>query len=234
VFFDGCSLRCVFCQNYELSRVLRGKVITEKELADIFKELEQMGAHNINLVTPSHYSKQIAKAFDIYKPNIPIVYNTHSYETIENLKIINPYVDVYLPDLKFFNSKISKRYTGKENYFEVASKAVEFMIKSRKTQIIDGMMKQGVIVRHLILPLNTDDSVEVVKWFSQFKDDAYFSLMGQYTPFGNIEKFKELQRKITRREYDKVYSALLACNIENYFVQELSSASEEFIPAWDF
>ena len=136
--------------------------------------------------------------------------------------------------MKYFSPPVSKRYSGKENYFSVAEKAIDFMIKSRKTQFNGNIMVSGVIVRHLILPLNTDDSVKIVKWFSQYKNDAYFSLLGQYTPFGNVAAFKELQRKITRREYEKVYNALLDAGIENYFVQELSSAGEEYIPEWDF
>jgi len=234
VFFCGCPLKCVFCQNYEVSNNLTGKEISVKELADIFKQLEDMGAENINLVNPTHFVPQIAEAFEIYKPKLPIVYNTHGYELIETLKIANTFTDVYLPDMKYVSSKASKRYTGKENYFSVAEKAIDFMIKSRKTNIIDGKMISGVIVRHLILPLNTDDSIEVLRWFSKYKGEAYFSLMGQYTPFGKIENFKELQRKITKREYEKVYSALLDFGIENYFVQELSSASEKYIPSWDF
>lgn len=234
VFFCGCPLRCVFCQNYEVSNNLTGKQISIAELADIFRTLEDMGAENINLVNPTHFVPQIAEAFSIYRPNVPVVYNTHGYEKISTLELANTFTDVYLPDAKYFSPLVSERYSAKKDYFSVASKAIEFMIKSRKTHIIDGMMQSGVIVRHLILPLNTNDSVEIVKWFSSFKNEAYFSLMGQYTPFGKIDSFKELQRKITRREYDKVYTALLDAGIEKYFVQELSSASEEFIPHWDF
>jgi len=234
VFFCGCGLRCVFCQNYEVSNNLTGKEITVKELAEIFRRLEEMGAENINLVNPTHYVPQIAEAFSLYRPKIPVVYNTHGYEKKETLEIADTFTDVYLPDMKYFSPKVSARYSGRENYFSVAAKAIDFMIKCRKTQFNGEMMARGVIVRHLILPLNTADSVEIIKWFSQYKNEAYFSLLGQYTPFGKIENFKELQRRITRREYEKVYSALLDAGIENYFVQELSSASEEYIPKWDF
>ena len=234
VFFCGCCLKCVFCQNYEVSNNLTGKDITVTELAEIFRRLEDMGAENINLVNPTHYVPQIAEAFSLYRPNIPVVYNSHGYETLKTLETANSFTDVYLPDMKYFSPPVSKRYSGKENYFSVAEKAIDFMIKSRKTQFNGNIMVSGVIVRHLILPLNTDDSVKIVKWFSQYKNDAYFSLLGQYTPFGNVAAFKELQRKITRREYEKVYNALLDAGIENYFVQELSSAGEEYIPEWDF
>ena len=235
VFFTGCSLRCVFCQNYELSRSQTGKVITAKELSNIFKELEDMGAHNINLVTPTHYTLQIIEALDIYKPSIPIVYNTHSYENLETLKLIDKYVDVYLADIKYFNPSISKRYTGKEDYFEVASKAVLFMLNNKQSTIQNGIMKSGVIVRHLILPMCQNDSIEIVDWFkNNQKNDAYFSLMSQYTPYGDIQNFKELNRPITKREYDKVLNSLQGLNEDRVFIQELESSSKKYIPKWDF
>lgn len=234
VFFCGCPLHCVFCQNYEVSNNLTGKDISVEELADIFKELEKLGAENINLVNPTHYVPQIQKAFELYRPNIPVVYNSGGYEKIETLEIANTFTDVYMPDMKFYSDKLSERYTGIKNYFEVNSKAVEFMIKSRKTQVIDGIMKRGVIVRHLILPLSTDDSIKILEWFKQNGGDAYFSLMGQYTPYGNISEFKELQRRLTPREYKKVRNYLFDSGIENYYLQDLSSASEKFIPKWDF
>ena len=224
----------MFCQNYEVSNNLTGKDISVEELADIFKELEKLGAENINLVNPTHYVPQIQKAFELYRPNIPVVYNSGGYEKIETLEIANTFTDVYMPDMKFYSNKLSERYTGIKNYFEVNSKAVEFMIKSRKTQVIDGIMKRGVIVRHLILPLSTDDSIKILEWFKQNGGDAYFSLMGHYTPYGNISEFKELQRRLTPREYKKVRNYLFDSGIENYYLQDLSSASEKFIPKWDF
>ncbi len=235
VFFTGCSLRCAFCQNYELSNALRGKKITASGLADIFKILEDLGAHNINLVTPTHFVTEIVKAFDLYRPSIPVVYNTHSYETVETLKIIDPYVDIYLPDLKFIDSKISQRYTGKSNYFEYAEKAIKFMMESKKTVVENGLLKSGVIVRHLILPLCQNDSLKVLKWFKDnAKNGAYLSIMSQFTPLVKQEKLKELNRKITAKEYEKVVAYASELNLENVFLQELSSASEEYIPKWDF
>lgn len=236
VFFCGCSLKCVFCQNYALSRSQTGKEITPRELADIFKQLEDMGACNVNLVTPTHFTAGIIKAFEIYKPKVPVVYNTHSYEKIETLKLIDPYIDVYLPDLKFFAPERAKRYTGKGDYFEVASRAIEFMMNSKKT-VFDknGQMTSGVIVRHLILPLGVSDSENIVEWFAKNKKNgAYLSLMAQYTPFGNVDNFPELKRKITAREYERVYEKMLSLGISEYFVQEEESASESFIPSWDF
>lgn len=235
IFFTGCPLKCVFCQNYELSRNVRGKTISPKELADIYKRLEDMGAHNINLVTPSHYTDKIIESFEIYKPLIPVVYNTHSYESLETLKTIDKYVDIYLPDLKFYNGEISKRYTGLFNYFEHASKSIEFMMNSKKTVIDNGIMKSGVIVRHLVLPLSSNDSIDIINWFAKNKKNgAYISIMSQYTPFGKIENFPELNRKITKKEYTRVLNALYDSGIENYFLQELSSSDTKFIPTWDF
>ena len=236
VFFCGCSLKCVFCQNYALSRSQTGKEITPRELADIFKQLEDMGACNVNLVTPTHFTAEIIKAFEIYKPKVPVVYNTHSYEKIETLKLIDPYIDVYLPDLKFFAPERAKRYTGKSDYFEVASRAIEFMMNSKKTVFDEnGQMTSGVIVRHLILPLGVSDSENIVEWFAKNKKNgAYLSLMAQYTPFGNVDNFPELKRKITAREYERVYEKMLSLGISEYFIQEEESASESFIPSWDF
>lgn len=235
IFFCGCSLKCVFCQNYELSRSLRGKTITTQELADIFRQLEDLGAHNINLVNPTHYSNKIVEALKIYRPNIPIVYNTHGYENIEILKEINDYVEIYLPDIKFFSPTLSKRYTGKENYFEVASKALEFMANSKPYVLgDDGMLKSGVIVRHLVLPQGVSDSKKILDWFVCIKDKAYINVMSQYTPFGKIDAFPELKRKVTTREYENVLDYAISLGIENMFYQDKQSASTDYIPTWDF
>ena len=236
IFFTGCSLRCVFCQNYTLSRSERGKEVSPRELADIFRQLEDMGASNINLVTPTHFVRKLAEAFEIYRPKIPVVYNTHSYETLETLRIIDLYADIYLPDLKFYSPDLSERYTGRRDYFETASKTIKFMMQSKKTTFgEDGMMKSGVIVRHMIMPLGVPDSKKLLEWFADNKENgAYISLMAQYTPFGNADKYPELQRHITKGEYDRVYEKLLSLGITEYYAQELGSASESFIPQWDF
>ncbi len=235
IFFCGCSLKCVFCQNYELSRNSRGKIISVYELADIFKQLEDMGAHNINLVNPTHYSDKIIDALKIYRPKIPIVYNTHGYERVEILQEINDYIDVYLPDMKYFSPAVSKRYTGKDDYFKVASKALEFMIENKPISFgKDKLLKSGVIVRHLVLPQNTSDSKKIIDWFCQFKNMAFINIMSQYTPFGQIESFPELQRKITRREYDTVIDYVIANGIEKAFYQKFDSADEKYIPTWDY
>lgn len=234
VFFSGCPLKCVFCQNFELSRSMRGKEISAEELADIFKFLENSGAHNINLVNPTHFSDGIIKAFNIYKPKIPVVYNTHGYERLDVLERINDYIDVYLPDIKFYSPTISKRYCGRENYFEVASKAIDFMTNKKYVLGTDGTLKSGVIVRHLVLPQCTSDSKKILDWFSGIKDVAYINIMSQYTPFGKLDGYPELKRKITRREYDTVIDYALSLGIENAFYQDFDSQGEEYIPKWDF
>ena len=234
IFFCGCSLKCVFCQNYEVSRNLTGKIITVNQLADIFRELEDMGAKNINFVNPTHYSNQIVKALDIYKPNIPIVYNTHGYENIEILKGIDKYVDIYLPDLKFVSPFLSKRYTGKENYFNIASKVLEFMANKPIKFDTNKNMLSGTIVRHLVLPQGVSDSKKVLDWFSNIKDKAYINIMSQYTPFGCIDNFPELKRKVTKREYKDVLDYAISLGIKNAFYQDLQSADTSYIPKWDF
>ena len=177
----------------------------------------------------------IAKAFEIYKPNIPVVYNTHGYEKIQSLEITNRFVDIYLPDIKFFSNTLSSRYTLVNDYFTVASKAIEFMMNSRKTVVENGLMKSGVCVRHLILPLGAKDSVAIINWFKNVQTNgAYFSLMSQYTPFGECDKFAELKRPITKGEYDRVSEALFNAKITNCLIQERESAQTKFIPKWDF
>ncbi|MBE7080901.1 MAG: radical SAM protein [Clostridiales bacterium] len=237
IFFAGCNLRCAFCQNYEVSRAKRGKAITPAQLADIFKELEDMGADNVSLVTPSHLTPYLVQALEIYKPNIPLVYNTSSYEKVETLQRIDPFVDIYLPDMKFYAPTLSKRYLGKENYFEVASEAIAFMANSKPLQMTDdGKMLSGCIVRHLVMPLCTSDSKALIKWFNAYlPPSSYLSLMSQYTPFGDIEGMKELSRPITAREYTAVLDTALELGLGNrLFAQERDSSGKKYIPQWDF
>lgn len=235
IFFCGCNLRCVFCQNYELSRAERGKEITPYELAEIFKELERLGADNVSLVTPSHVAPFLAEAFEIYRPKIPVVYNSSGYDKVETLKKIDKYIDVYLPDLKFVSPILSERFTGKKDYFERASEAILFMAK--KPVLFDeaGKMTSGLIVRHLVLPLCKNDSVAVLKWLKKnLPEEAYVSVMSQYTPYGKIENYPELSRKITAREYAAVLSCVEDLQFKNVFVQERSSSDERYIPDWDY
>ena len=234
VFFCGCSLKCAFCQNYDLSRNLRGKEISVAELAEIFKKLEGMGAHNINLVSPTQYSDKIIEAFKIYRPKIPVVYNTHGYEKAEIIKELFDYVDVFLPDMKFFSPTLSERYTGIKDYCTYASKAIEIMAEKPLVFDENGLLKSGTVVRHLVLPQCISDSKKVLDWFCGIKDKAYIDVMSQYTPFGRIEHFPELNGWITHREYETVINYAISLGIEKMFYQKAESASEIYIPHWDY
>lgn len=236
IFFSGCNLRCAFCQNYEVSRAKRGKAVTPRELADIFKELEDMGAENVSLVTPSHLVAYLVSAFEIYKPKIPVVYNTGSYEKIDTLKAIDPYIDIYLPDMKFYSPTLSKRYLGKEDYFDIAEQAIAFMANSKPLVMTKkGKMLSGCIVRHLVMPLCSGDSKSLIKWFARtLPKDTYLSLMRQYTPFGEIADYPELSRPVTAREYDAAVQTAFDLGIKNLFLQERESSGKGYIPKWDF
>ena len=236
IFFTGCNLRCVFCQNYEVSRAQRGKAVTPRQLADIFKELEDIGAENISLVTPSHLTAYLIDAFELYRPKIPVVYNTGSYEKVDTLKRIDPFVDIYLPDMKFYSPALSRRYLGKDDYFDVAADAIEFMANAKPLVLReDGKMLSGSIVRHLVMPLCTADTKALLKWFARtLPKDTYLSLMSQYTPFGGAEQYPELTRPITAREYNAAIDTATELGIERLFAQERNSSGEKYIPKWDF
>lgn len=235
IFFTGCNLRCPYCQNYEVSRAQRGKAITPQELADIFKELEDKGADNLSLVTPSHLVPYLVSAFEIYQPKIPVVYNSGGYDKIQTLERIAPFVDIWLPDLKFYSSALSKRYLGREDYFDIASEAVSFMAKQPLKLREDGKMLSGCIVRHLVMPLCSSDSKAIVKWVArELPSTVYLSLMSQYTPFGNVENFPELNRPITAREYKNVTDEAFHLGLTNLFLQERNSSKTVYIPEWDY
>ena len=236
IFFTGCSLRCVFCQNYEVSRAQRGKAVSPEELADIFRRLEEMGAENVSLVSAQHFIPYLVRSFEIYRPKIPVVYNSGGYENIDALKLLDPYVDIYLPDMKFYSPALSKRYTSREDYFEVADAAIRFMAGKRRKMTEDGKMLSGLIVRHLVMPLCAGDTRQVLRWFArEMPEDAYLSLMSQYTPFGKIDQFPELSRPIKPREYDAALSEAMMLGLsDRLFAQELSSSGEKYIPVWDY
>ena len=233
VFFCGCNLKCVFCQNASLSRMERGKEVTPKELAEVFRALEEEGAENINLVTPDHVSPLLKEALSLYRPKIPIVYNSSGYATIEALQEIDPYVDVYLPDLKFFSPALSERYTGRRDYFTYASKAIEFMAK-KPIRTADGKLLSGILVRHLIMPSCTSDSLKILDFLHALSPAIPLSLMRQYTPMDLNSPYPELNRKITAREYERVLSYALALGFDTVYTQEKESADPDFIPNWDF
>ena len=235
IFFCGCSLLCRFCQNFELSRNLRGKEIENKDFQEIINDLLMLKVHNINLVNPSHYLDLLYRFFKDNKPEVPIVYNTHSYEKLQALKKAESFVDIYLADLKYLSPQRSLRYCGKGNYFEYASQAILEMVKQKPLLFNDSIMTQGVIVRHLILPQNTDESIKLLDWYSDnIGDGAYVSIMTQYTPFGDISDFPELNRKLTKREIERVYDKVYSLGLKNVFIQERESADATFIPEWDY
>lgn len=236
IFFSGCTLKCCFCQNYSISSENFGKQISIENLAKIFEKLQNDGAHNINLVSATQFVPAIIDAFKIFRPSIPVVYNCGGYESVETIKALSEYVDIWLPDLKYSSNELGKKYSKVSNYFDIASKAIKTMSQITPENIIDdkGIMKKGLIIRHLILPGNTKNSIDVLKWIkSEMPQGIMVSLMSQYTPCGNIAEFNELQRRITRREYDKVLNTLFELGLETGFVQDLSSAKEEYIPPFD-
>lgn len=233
VFFGGCSLRCVFCQNYELSRALRGKEVTPRELAAIFRELEEAGADNINLVTPDHVSDLIAQALALYKPRIPVVYNSGGYCKPDALERIAPYVDVWLPDIKFFSPDLSERYTSRRDYFAYASQALRFMAQ-KPAVWQEGKLLSGLLVRHLVMPACTTDSLRILDFLKEtLPAGTPVSLMRQYTPMGKSD-LPELQRTLTSREYRRVTDYAAALGLSPLYTQEKESAGAAFIPTWDF
>lgn len=235
VFFSGCSLKCCYCQNHSISHGNEGKPITVERLAEIFYELEMAGAHNINLVNPSHYAVSICKALGLYRPKIPVVYNSSGYERVETLQMLDGLVNVYLPDCKYMDAALSKELSSAEDYFEVAAKAIEEMARQTGPAQFDadGMMTKGTMVRHLVLPGHTKNSMQVLDWLSTIKDSIWISLMFQYTPCGDISAHKELQRTLTRRECEKVWQYMDELGIVNGYVQDRKSAGTTMIPAFD-
>ena len=234
IFFSGCNLRCVFCQNFEISHENFGKQVSKSEFIDIVKRLENQGAHTINLVNPTHFVPFIKEVFSEYKPSVPVVYNTGGYDDVESICSLQGLIDVYLPDLKYFDSDVSKKYSNAENYFEKASKAVlEMQRQVGKSVIKDGIMQKGMIIRHLVLPKNTDQSIKILRWIKDnLPIDTYISLMSQYVPYVKTE-YKELNRRIVTAEYQKVIDEFERLGFENGFMQERSSAQTDFIPKFD-
>jgi putative pyruvate formate lyase activating enzyme len=198
IFFSSCTLKCIYCQNFEISTSCDGKEITVNTLADLFKQLEAAGANNINLVTPTHYTKQIIEALDIYKPTIPIVWNTSGYEKPETIDLLKGYVDIFLTDIKYYSSELSNKLSFAKNYFENCSKSILKMRENQPEDIFEnGLMKKGIIIRHLVLPNNTDDSKAVLNWiYDNLGTSTYISLMSQYVPMANAKQYEEINRKI--------------------------------------
>ncbi len=234
VFFSGCNLRCVFCQNYKISRDNAGVEITDDRLIEIFENLISLGAENINLINPTHYADRLAEVLSSWESPVPIVYNSSGYEEVDTLKRLDGLIDIYLPDLKYIRNEKSLRYSNAENYFEKASSAIIEMRRQVTDAFDGGMMKSGLIVRHLILPQNTNSSTEIIDWVKNNLADTYLSLMSQYVPCGDLSEVEEINRKITEREYNKVIDYALNQGMYKLFLQEISSADEKFIPQFDF
>ena len=234
IFFSGCNMKCVFCQNYEISSGCYGEDVTEDRLREIYDELIYLGVHNINFVTPSHYVPQIIKTLD--KPlDVPVVYNTSSYETVEMLKMLEGKVQIYLPDMKYMSSSIAKRYSLASDYPEVAKRAIKEMFRQTGECVFDedGIMQKGVIIRHLMLPDETENTLDVIDWVSsEFGDKVVFSLMSQFTPNENCS-VPSLQKRVSEEEYNKAVDYIYLCGMENVYVQDFSSAEKEFTPDFD-
>lgn len=245
VFFSGCNLRCIYCQNYEISHAelgkeKLGKEFTVLELSDAFIKLQNEGANNINLVTPTHYSLQIKDAVSVAKKNglsIPIIYNCSGYEKVETLKMLEGTVDIYLTDFKYMNDSLGKDFSLVGNYSDVAKLALEEMVRQHPEPLFDsnGMMTEGVIVRNLLLPGNVKNSRDVIEYvYRKYGDKVFLSVMNQYTPLSQVEDIALLNRKVTKREYERLTNYMFELGIDNAYIQEGDVAKESFIPAFDW
>lgn len=241
IFFSGCTLRCVFCQNHSIADGSVGKEISQQRFVQILLELQQKGANNINLVTPTHFVPLIIDGIQQARSqglHLPIVYNTSGYESIETLQLLDGIVDIYLPDLKYYSSTISQKYSFAGDYFSVASRALQEMYRQVGDPVFDanGIMQKGMIVRHLVLPGCTNDSKAVIQYLYQtFHDHIYISIMNQYTPMPTVQtRYPELNRNVTDEEYEEVVDFAIELGVENGFIQEGETADESFIPAFDY
>ena len=240
IFFSNCNMNCVFCQNYEISQLGRGKEITIEELANVMIKQQERNVQNINLVTPTSYALHIVEAIKIARKKgleIPIVYNTNGYESVETLKLLEGYVDIYLPDLKYYYDDLAKKYSKVDNYFEIATKAIQEMYRQVGTPVLDenGVMKKGLMIRHLILPNEVQNSKKVLKWIKENIDSkVYVSIMAQYFPTYKAKEIPEIARKITKEEYEKVENYLYELDLENGYIQELGEHEEEYVPTWEY
>lgn len=240
IFFSNCNMNCIFCQNYEISQLGRGKEITIEELANVMIKQQERNVQNINLVTPTSYALHIVEAIKIARKKglkIPIVYNTNGYESVETLKLLEGYVDIYLPDLKYYYDDLAKKYSKVDNYFEIATKAIQEMYRQVGTPVLDenGVMKKGLMIRHLILPNEVQNSKKVLKWIKENIDsNVYVSIMAQYFPTYKAKEIPEIARKITKEEYEKVENYLYELDLENGYIQELGEHEEEYVPTWEY
>ena len=234
VFFSGCALKCIFCQNEAISHGGEGETVSVQRLAEIFHELEAQGAHNINLVTAAQFVPAVIAALKIYRPKIPIVYNSSGYESVETLKMLEGYVDIYLPDFKYIDSQMARLLSGAADYPEVAMAAIAEMLRQTGPAVYDenGMMLRGTQIRHLVLPGLTGDSMKILSTIADEFPDAAVSLMGQYVPFGKALQMPGMNRRLKKKEYARVLAHMELIGLPGYR-QELESASESFVPAFD-
>lgn len=231
IFFSNCPLKCIFCQNYEISQLGKGKEITKGELIEIIKDLEKRGAENINLVSPTQYADQILEVLKEYKPKVPVVWNTNSYENVENIEKLKGLVDIFLADLKYFDSDISKEYSACVDYFEKSSMAIKKMREITADSFCGEKMMSGLIVRHLVLPGHVTDSKRVFDWIAEVVgENTIVSVMNQYVPCYKAKNHKLLNRKVKQSEYDEVCDYVINLGFENGYFQSQESACEEFIP----
>ena len=239
VFFSNCNLNCIYCQNYEISQEGKGREISIEELAEIFIEEQRQKADNINLVTPTSYVPQIIEAIKIARKkglNIPIIYNTNGYEEIETLKMLEGSIDVYLPDLKYYDNELSKKYSNIDNYFEIATKAIKEMYRQVGSPILDdkGIIKKGLMIRHLVLPNNIENSKKILKWLKENIDEnVYIDIMAQYFPTYKAKNVQELNRKLNKKEYEEIEDYVYKLDIKNGYMQDLGEHEEEYVPKWE-
>ena len=239
VFFSNCNMNCVFCQNYEISQQGKGKEISIEELADIFIKQQEKDVENINLVTPTSYVPQIIEAIKIARGNglkLPIVYNTNGYEKVETLKMLDGFVDIYLPDFKYSDNELGKRLSKVENYFEIATEALKEMYRQTGKAVFndEGIMQRGMIIRHLVLPNHILNSRRVLKWINENMHDVYVSVMAQYFPTYKAKEIDDINRKLTKEEYEQIENYLYRLDLENGYIQELGEHEEEYVPNWEF
>ena len=239
IFFSNCNLSCKFCQNYEISQLGKGYEITIEELASIMIKQQEAGVHNINLVTPTMYAYQIIEAIKIARKNglnIPIIYNSNGYENVETIKDLKGYIDVYLPDLKYYSNEIAVKYSKAPNYFEIVSKAILEMISQVGEPIFDkdGMIKKGVMIRHLVLPNHIQNSKNVLKWIKEnIPEEIYIDVMAQYFPTYKAKEDELINRKLTKREYKEIENYFYLLDFKNGYMQELGEHEEEYVPKWE-
>lgn len=239
VFFSNCNMNCVFCQNYKISQQGLGREISIEELAEIFIDEQNKNAENINLVTPTMYVYHIIEAIKIAKNKglkIPIVYNSNGYENVETIKKLKGYIDIYLPDLKYYDDDLAFKYSGVKNYFENATSAIKEMYNQVGSPVLDekGMMKKGLIIRHLVLPNNLQNSKDVLKWINDNIDKKVFvSVMAQYFPTNKAKDFPEINRKLTKEEYEEIENYLYSLDLDNGYIQELGEHEEEYVPDFE-